>query len=190
MPFLVISSPCTAKASFLSGFGAASVPEVSEATSASCFSTTKRAPAGVEEHRVAGLDVGFLHALPVECGAIHLREHWEARKQVALADAIVLTQRDCAPENVDSLRETVAQLNPGAPQFDRAIGDVDPQVLLAPGSLQGWPDLGTQVPGHAHGEITSLALVADEPLDWLRRADDDADQGMSGPATAPQFPAG
>jgi len=49
------------------------------------------------------------------CGAMHLRERWEARKQVVLADIVLLTQGDLAPENVAAPREAVAQPNPGAP---------------------------------------------------------------------------
>jgi G3E family GTPase len=99
---------------------------------------------------------------------MHLREHWEARKQVLLADAVLLTQGDLAPENVGALREAVARLNPAAPPIACAHGDVDPQVLLAPGSAHGPVEVPMHAHGHAHGEVTSLALVADEPIDWLR----------------------
>jgi len=47
-------------------------------------------------------------------------------------------------------------------------GEVDPKVLLAPGSARGAADSAAPVHGRAHGEVASLALVADAPLDWLR----------------------
>jgi len=103
-------------------------------------------------------------------GARHLREHWEARKQVALADAVLLTQQDLAPEESRGLGRAIARLNPAAAQFACVRGDVEPEVLLAPGSMASCADPGT--PGHAthhaHGEIASLALQAEAPLDWLR----------------------
>ncbi len=67
-------------------------------------------------------------------GELHLRQQWEARKQVVLADAVLLTQQDLAPENVGALRAAVAGLNPTAPQFACTHGEVEPQVLLAPGA--------------------------------------------------------
>jgi G3E family GTPase len=103
-------------------------------------------------------------------GVEHLREHWEARKQVALADVVLLTQADLAPGNVDTLREAVTRLNAAAQQFDCAHGGVEPQVLLAPGSVVGAADTPArpQAHQHAHDEIESLALMAEDPLDWLR----------------------
>jgi G3E family GTPase len=106
-------------------------------------------------------------------GELHLRQQWEARKQVVLADAVLLTQQDLAPENVGALRAAVAGLNPTAPQFACTHGEVEPQVLLAPGAMvdsaavDGRPAASPH--GHGgHGDITSLALQADAPLDWLR----------------------
>jgi len=103
-------------------------------------------------------------------GVAHLREHWEARKQVALADAVLLTQSDVAPHNVAALREAVARLNPAAPQLACTHGEVDPQVLLAPAASPAAIEATAPPPAqhHAHGEIASLALEADAPLDWLR----------------------
>jgi G3E family GTPase len=103
-------------------------------------------------------------------GGRHLREHWEARKQVALADAVLLTQSDLAPERMGDLRHAVARLNAAAPQIVCVHGDVDPQWLLAAGSMSASAD-GPAPPhahGHAHGEIATLALHAEAPLDWLR----------------------
>lgn len=107
----------------------------------------------------------------VPYGEQHLRQHWEARKQVVLADAVLVTQADLAPDRVQALAGAVAKLNPAAPQLVCAHGEVDPKWLLAPGSMQD--ALDTRSPGreHAHGEINSLALRAEAPLDWLRLQD-------------------
>lgn len=113
-------------------------------------------------------------------GEAHLREHWEARKQVALADAVLLTQNDLAPERLPALRAAVAELNPAAAQIGCTHGDVDPQALLAPPRADAFEAYAgarphssgeTQRHDHRHGEIVSLLLTADAPLDWLRVQD-------------------
>jgi G3E family GTPase len=100
------------------------------------------------------------------CGERHLREHWEARKQIVLADAVLLTQADVAPDSVAALGAAVAQLNPGAPQVVCTRGDVEPELLLAPGSAL--PSATAPAHEHHHGDIASLALEDEAPLDWLR----------------------
>lgn len=104
-------------------------------------------------------------------GTAHLAAHWEARKQVALADAVLLTQSDLAPANLPALRDAVQALNPGAPQLTCEHGAVDPQWLLAPVRPHALPSVHAHTHQHAHGEIDSIALTADAPLDWPRVQD-------------------
>lgn len=107
-------------------------------------------------------------------GAAHLAAHWEARKQVALADAVLLTQADLAADNLPALRAAVQALNPSARQVQCAHGTVDAQWLLAPPALVHGlaPDSAhAHHHAHAHGEITSIALTANAPLDWPRVQD-------------------
>ena len=104
-------------------------------------------------------------------GAAHLAAHWEARKQVALADAVLLTQSDLAPGNLNALRGAIQVLNPGAPQLSCEHGAVDPQWLLPPASPHALPSAPAHHHEHAHGEIVSIALTADVPLDWPRVQD-------------------
>jgi len=101
------------------------------------------------------------------CGEQHLRQHWEARKQVLLADLVLLTQTDLAAQNEAALRAAVAQLNPAAPQFVCTRGDVEPELLLAPGTAAA---AAGDLPGHEHrhGDVASLALECEVPLDWRR----------------------
>jgi G3E family GTPase len=102
------------------------------------------------------------------CGELHLRQHREARKQIVLADAVLMTQADLAPENIAALGEVVARLNPAAPQISCLQGEVEPEVLLAPASTGAAADPAAHAHDHAHGDIASLALEVEAPLDWLR----------------------
>jgi G3E family GTPase len=101
------------------------------------------------------------------CGRMHLEQQWEARKQVALADAILLTQGDLAGAEVEALRAALRRLNPAASLHDCLHGAVDPAVLLQP-ATRTISDLQLYTQRHRHDEIGTLALTADAPLDWLR----------------------
>jgi G3E family GTPase len=111
-------------------------------------------------------------------GATHLREHWEARKQVALADLLLLTQADLAPEQMTNLHAELAQLNSAAPRLVCDHGQVDPEHLLGSGGQPQRRDQSSErrehegthehAHEHMHGEIRSLSLRAREPLEWQR----------------------
>jgi G3E family GTPase len=102
-------------------------------------------------------------------GERHLQEHWEARKQIALADDVLLTKADLAPERLPALRDAAAALNPRAGQHLCTHGAADPQLLLASASAANSTTADTH--HHAHDEIRSIALVADASLDWSRVQD-------------------
>jgi G3E family GTPase len=102
------------------------------------------------------------------CGEPHLQGHWEARKQVLLADLVLLTQTDLAPGRAAALREAVAQLNPAAPQVICTRGEVEPELLLAAGSARAAAATVAQAHDHVHGDIAALALECEAPLDWPR----------------------
>lgn len=119
-------------------------------------------------------------------GAERLARFAEARKQVALADHVLLTQLDLAPAMEADTRRTVSGLNPFTPITACERGVVDPAVLLEPGRARwrvaddraghsGYADHlrhthggGQETDGVGHGRIESLVLSAAEPLDWLR----------------------
>jgi G3E family GTPase len=100
-----------------------------------------------------------------------LAAQWEARKQVALADTLLLTKGDLR-ERFDDLNERLDAINPTA---WRLRGDrlADPAVVLEPrlpaaaldravGVLAGRPI------APLHGEVHSFVLRAALPLDWPR----------------------
>ena len=59
-----------------------------------------------------------------------LDEHFEAVKQVAVADKLLLTKTDLAPaDSVAALRERLATLNPAADIVTVTHGELDPTVI-------------------------------------------------------------
>ena len=63
-------------------------------------------------------------------GMGQLDEHFEAVKQVAVADRLLLTKTDLAPAaTVDALRERLAALNPAADIVSVTHGELDPALI-------------------------------------------------------------
>ena len=106
-----------------------------------------------------------------------LERQWEARKQVALADWLLLTKTDLVPVSPD-LEQRLGEINPAARRQVLAP-DALPAELLQPrpthravreaaGLLAGRRI--APVGGH-HGDVQSFVLQADTPLDWPRLQD-------------------
>ena len=74
---------------------------------------------------------GVVTAVDGVFGAAQLLAHPEAVKQAAMADRLLVTKCDQAdPAALDALAAQLAALNPGAPQFRVAGGQVDPAAVL------------------------------------------------------------
>jgi len=116
-------------------------------------------------------------------GPLHFDRHPVSRKQVALADEIIITKADLAlPDTVALLRERLRRDNPAARMTTAILGDLDPHWLLghqanhptvARTTASVSPELLQRTP-HAPGapqphdaEIRSLALTFTQPLDWI-----------------------
>src|SRR6266568_8301172 len=116
-------------------------------------------------------------------GPLHFDRHPVSRKQVALADEIIITKADLAlPDTVALLRERLRRDNPAARMTTAILGDLDPHWLLGPQANHPTvarttasvsPELLQRTP-HAPGapqphdaEIRSLALTFTQPLDWI-----------------------
>ena len=107
-----------------------------------------------------------------------LTRHAETRKQVSLADHLVLTKTDLAdPGSRAAIEQDLRRLNPLAPILEAVNGAVEPGVLLPPGFLDpasaSRPDaaralfLGEAIEAIDHGsETCAVSLVADQPLRW------------------------
>jgi G3E family GTPase len=73
---------------------------------------------------------GVITTVDAQLGMGELDAHFEAVKQVAVADCLLLTKTDlAAPETVDALRERLATLNPAADVVTVTHGEVDPAVI-------------------------------------------------------------
>jgi len=126
-------------------------------------------------------------------GARQLVEQEEARKQVALADLLLVTKDDlAAPGQVVALREDLRELNAQAEVRQVRLGEIGPQELVGfgPGSARveagnarflgallrdGGPGpdapdspgyLGGHRPGRLHAGIRTASLRFDRPFSW------------------------
>jgi G3E family GTPase len=116
-----------------------------------------------------------------------LDEHFEAVKQVAVADKLLLTKTDLAPaERVAALRERLATLNPAADIVTVTNGELDPAMIQNLGlwnaetrslEVTRWLKPHRYQPAHAgrlgakpaaalhDARIQAFSVVLDAPLD-------------------------
>jgi len=105
-------------------------------------------------------------------GLLHLDRHPVSRKQVALADEIIITKTDLAlPDAVTTLQGRLRSYNPAARLTTAILGDLDPQWLLGAQASHAALRQRTPHPSEMsqphHAEIYSLALTFTQPLDWV-----------------------
>ena len=126
--------------------------------------------------------------------AIHQLDHqYEAVKQVALADRLLITKCDLV-SNVAALEQRLRGLNPGARIESVIHGEIDPEGLFGAAlidpekktvEIARWLNeqafAASREPAHGHHDhghhshahhshgagITSFVLAFDEPLDWM-----------------------
>jgi len=91
-----------------------------------------------------------------------LRDHPEARNQVALADRILLSKTDVQSPS-DALLAELDQLNAAAPRVTT--------VRVAPADLFGTPTVTDRIDQHprgpAHGGIDTVSILRDRPIPAL-----------------------
>ena len=120
-----------------------------------------------ETHRLMGVAalVDSVH------GGAALDRHPEARRQAMLADRLVLTKTDLAPDTA-ALEARLRSLNAAAPILAADRGAVPPDWLLAPGgardpdALAAWLDAASDVgaePRHSLG-LAAIAIERDAPV--------------------------
>jgi len=113
-------------------------------------------------------------------GPAALDRHWEARKQAAIADRLLITKTDMAAgEAVEEIILSLRRLNAAAPIHRPMHGEIDPAMLFgagpfdpsrrSPGFAEWLGDAALSEDHHVHhSEMQSLCLIADVPLDWAR----------------------
>ncbi|MFN4089674.1 MAG: CobW family GTP-binding protein [Alphaproteobacteria bacterium] len=116
----------------------------------------------VAERFAVGRTVALVDATT---GAEALARHSEARRQVALADHVLLTKGDAAPERLPALHAAVRAINPVAGRGECRNGDVDPATILgAPARQAGDPPLPADLAPLHDGGIGSFAIVRTAPI--------------------------
>jgi G3E family GTPase len=98
-------------------------------------------------------------------GAASLDSAAEARKQVILADRLVISKTDLADTTtIEKLKQRLQQLNPRASIEIAISGALDPQRVVEPaaGERSGF------VAEAAHSDgVTSFVIQPDQPIEWL-----------------------
>jgi len=95
-----------------------------------------------------------------------LDRHGEARRQVILADRIVLSKTDLADAaTIEQLRERLRILNPRADIMRADHGAIDPRFILDPSTAAA--DANVLIADAAHSDdIRSFVLTDDQPMAW------------------------
>jgi G3E family GTPase len=113
-------------------------------------------------------------------GGAVLAKHWEARKQGAIADRLLITKTDiAAEEGIERLTLSLRELNRAAPIYRVVNGEIEPAMLFGVGLLDSiqrspgfaeWLGNASSTAAHHehHPEVRSLCLTAETPLDWAR----------------------
>jgi G3E family GTPase len=106
-------------------------------------------------------------------GHASLDRHWEARKQAAIADRLLITKTDITPaQTIEQLNALLRWLNSAAPIYRIVNGEIDPALLFGVGLLDiarlpAAHVLSGSDHQHRH-EVQSFCLTADASLDWGR----------------------
>jgi G3E family GTPase len=137
---------------------------------------------------------GIVATVDAQHGDAQLNQRFESVKQAAIADRIVITKTDLVPrDTVDSLRQRLTALNPGARMVEAISGRTDPAALFDTGlyqpqhkapDVEKWLSAGQYRPVADRGlsftsgqrsrhddRIRAFAIRIDEPLDWSSLAD-------------------
>ena len=122
---------------------------------------------------------GVVTTVDALTGLATLQQHEVSRRQVAVADRIVLTKTDLPGAQAGATTARIAALNPGAPVLAVMRGAVAPAALFDSGiyevsgkhpDVQAWlaHEAVAAASGHAHhhhdDDITSFCILRQEPL--------------------------
>ncbi|MCS6787475.1 MAG: GTP-binding protein [Thiobacillaceae bacterium] len=137
---------------------------------------------------------GIVTTVDAQFGLDQLAAHFEAQRQVAMADRLLVTKTDlAAPAQVEALHARLRALNPAAPVLTVLHGAIEPAQLFGlrahrpdgePQRAQNWLAyeryrplrLGPTAPSPAaqspatqapHGRIRAFSLRFEQPLDAL-----------------------
>lgn len=119
---------------------------------------------------------GVITVVDALTGLSTMERHAVSRRQVAVADRLVLAKTDLAGAQTPAVAQRLAAINPGAPILPAARGDIAPAALFGGGSydlssrhpdVECWLDGDAHTQAHAHvhdSDITSFHIVRERPL--------------------------
>jgi G3E family GTPase len=111
-------------------------------------------------------------------GEGNLDAYGEALRQVAAADAVIVTKQDLTtPETAAALKTRIAAINPAATILDASFGRIDfaplladdPRVMLSASEASRLTSNAASVPPTVHataGRVETRCFVFAQPLDW------------------------
>ena len=108
-------------------------------------------------------------AVDGEHAATTLARHDEAKKQVLLADDLIMTKLDLVSTSaLHAARAAAQELNPGARLFfaERGLLDWRPILLWTPSTVASRLDVASSAPPHGGGEVRSFSVRADRAVDF------------------------
>jgi G3E family GTPase len=104
--------------------------------------------------------------IAAQSGVATIEGFAEARRQIILADRIVITKTDIADEDAPAtLARTLRALNPRAGFIEAANGKLDPQWILAARANEFAAGFLADAAAHTD-DIASFTLVEHEPVAW------------------------
>jgi G3E family GTPase len=120
-------------------------------------------PTIAESHRVEAV----VTVVDAQLGAETIARHPEAAQQAMLADRLLLSKTDLAPDT-SALEARLAALNPSAPILRAVQGAIPPDMLFAsavrPEALQHWLD-ATATPSARHSTgVETISILREAPL--------------------------
>jgi G3E family GTPase len=100
-------------------------------------------------------------------GVAALADMPEARRQIALADRVIVTKADLAPPaNVEMLRAAIAGINAAAPVAIAEQGRIAPGHIVSGSLISGLEDRALGAPVAHSPDIGSFVLTFDAPIRW------------------------
>jgi len=113
---------------------------------------------------------GIVCTVDGQLGLTTLETHAEARKQVCIADRLLITKADLGtPAGLHELQQKLRGLNPEALQLRTTMGSVDTGFLLDIGHLDTRSIAASSLPDsheHAGDEVQRFSMVLDAPVDF------------------------
>ena len=112
---------------------------------------------------------GVVTTVDAVLGEAQLDSYFEAQRQVAVADKLILTKTDlAAAADLDALKESLSELNPAAEQIVAVKGEMDFERILNLGLFNARdkvPDVQKWLNEQRYKPVTAGGMVGNKPAD-------------------------